>query len=156
MKKIITLMFLLGTFISGVSAQGSYPGRPMFGTAPNQDNTGRALTYGYAAIGDTVGSTVDTILIIPNNYNKVYMCTVADSAVIAIKGLSTSFTGSFITIIMEGKSTSQWIKFLGYSGLATQWVTSNTKISPAASKRAIITFFCDGTAWIECYRFVQS
>lgn len=155
MKKII----LAGLILSASLVFVSYTGRPLFGTASNQNNTGSILTYAITNIADTAGSTVDTITIIPNNFEKIYVLTLTDSCVVAIKSTASSFTGSVMTIIVENTSGSgHFANLLGYSGLATQWAVSSTgtKLLPASTKRIVITFICDGTVWLERSRVVQA
>lgn len=145
---ISTLLFCLSGF-----SQGTYPGRPQFGTAPNQNQTGATLTYAKANIADTAGATPDTITIIPASYDKTYVLTLTDSCVVAIKNTSTSWSYSTLNLIIQNTSGSNhWVKLLGYSGLATQWVLASaqsTKISPNSGKRCFISFICDGTAWVQ-------
>lgn len=156
MKNLLFLLVFSLMLVMSASAQ--YKSRPMFGTAANQDNTGRVLTYGYSTLEDTAGSTPDTLTIIPSNYNKYYMLTLTDSCVVAISNTSNSFIGSIITLIVENTAGSNHnVKLLGYSGLASQWIVSSTgtKLSVASSKRYVISFICDGTKWVEIYRMVE-
>lgn len=156
LKSLFVLLFAL-SFTFFAKAQ-NYPNRPLFGTAPNQDNTGRALTYYLNYISDTAGSVPDTLTIVPNGYDMTVVCTLTDSAVIAIKSKGTSFTASRITVIIENTAGSgHFLNFLGYSKLPSQWIVSSsgTKLSPASGKRAIARFVCDGTAWVEEYRYTQ-
>jgi len=155
MKKLLLLVCLA----LGFGIFQSYTGRPLFGTASNQNNTGGVLTYALANIADTAGATVDTIVITPNNWNKLYVLTLTDSCVLAIKSTATSFTGSVMTVIVENTSgSSHFVNLLGYSGLATQWGVSSTgtKLLPASTKRVVITFVCDGTIWMEQSRVIQA
>ena len=141
------------------SAFAQYPGRPAFGTPPYGDNTGGGLSYGYIPLADTAGSTPDTLFIIPGlngTYKEIYFLTLKDSCVISVSSRNMSFTGSTITIIIQAPSTTNSnVKFLGYSGLATQWVCSSsgtTKFSIAANAVQAITFMCTGAKWIELSR----
>src|ERR1051326_8563574 len=122
----------------------SYTGRPLFGTSPNQDNTGRQLTYGATTIADTGGTTPDTILIVPENYDKYYTLNLTDSAVVAIKTTRSAFTYSHLHFIINaGAATGANVKFLGYSGLSSQWlpnVAATSKFSLTASRTGVISF----------------
>ena len=154
MKRII-LFLSLALFSINSNAQSTYPAVPQFGTASNQDNTGRDLTYFNTAISDTLGATPDTLTIIPNGYDKYYEFTLKDSAVLAIKSVYTSYVGSTITINIINGAVSGWVQFLGYSGLASQWtmISGTTKISPTASHNCVLVFRCLPTAtgytWAE-------
>jgi hypothetical protein len=156
MKKIFSTIGILSILFTAVVLTSSYTGRPLFGTNPNQDNTGRQLTYGYTAIGDTAGSTIDTITIVPDNYEKFYSLTLVDSAVVAIKTTRSSFTDSKLTFIINaGAATGTKIKFLGYSGLTSQWLptTSGTStFSVTPSRTATISWICTGTKYAETGR----
>jgi len=149
--KIISLAFLICA-ISFKSQAQTYPGIPQFGTHTNEDNTGRDLTYFSTSIGDTLGSTTDTVTIIPNGYTKYYTLTLKDSCVLAIKSVATSYVGSHIWITISNGAVSGFVNFLGYSGLASQWtmISGTTKISPTASHLCILEFMCTSTGtWAE-------
>lgn len=145
----IGALVILTLMIFGFS---SYVNRPLFGTQPNQDNTGRQLTYFFAPIADSAGSTCDTITVIPNGYNKVYDLTLSDSCVVAVKGTNSSFIGNHIQFVIHAPASSNsFVSFLGYSGLVNQWAcTGNAaKQSLTSSRDFTISFVCTGTKWIE-------
>src|SRR4051812_8343188 len=120
MKKGLFSALILGAIMVVAS---SYTNRPLFGTQPNQDNTGRNLTYGSATIADTAGSTIGTIAIVPDNYDKYYTLNLVDSCVVVIKGTRSSFTYSHLRFVINAPASSgAKVKFLGYSGLASQWL----------------------------------
>lgn len=157
MKKLSFLIALLIS-ASSIFAQGSYPGIPLYGTAANSDRTYRGLQLGTTTITDTLGATPDTVLLIPGFvsgagavFHKDYIFNLKDSAVLAIANKSSSYEFSTMTIYISMSSVSGWVKFLGYSGLATQWnmTSGTTKISPTASHWYVINFVQVGTAWIE-------
>ena len=147
----IALAFTLLSFTITSSAQSTYPGMPMFGTAPNQNNTGSVLTYGYVTISDTLGATTDTVTIIPKHYQKYYLLTLKDSCVLSIKNVGSSFTGDRMQIWISAPSNACFVNFLGYSGLVSQWKMTGgtTKISPTQGHWWVGNFVCTGTAWIE-------
>lgn len=155
LKKIISF-FSVSMFAIIMIVASSYVGRPLFGTSPNQDNTGRQLTYGSLTINDTAGTVPDTITIVPSHYDKFYTLNLVDSCVIAIKTTSSAFTYSHIHFIINaGSAPNSNVKFLGYSGLASQWSTSTsgtTKFSVTSSHSATISFICTGTKFAEEFR----
>lgn len=154
MKNLFRSSLALLAFFGLMVLSSSYVGRPLFGTATNQDNTGRSLTYGAFTINDTVGS--DTILIVPSNYDKYYTINIQDSAFICIKSTGSSFTYSHLHFIINaGAGSARAVNFIGYSGLATQWLpttTGTSRFALTASHTAQIEFVCTGTAFAECYR----
>lgn len=157
MKNFLSTIGALSLFAIIMLIASSYTGRPLFGTLPNQDNTGRQLTYGATTIADTIGATPDTILIVPENYDKYYSLTLSDSAVIAIKTTKSSFSYSHLHFVITATSTAAapWVKFIGYSGLTSQWlpnVSATSKYAVTASRTATISFVCTGTKYAEQYR----
>ena len=159
MKKILLLSSIfLSLAFSGFSQAGSYPGYPLYGTAPNSDRTYRALQLGTTTIADTLGATIDTVQLIPGFvsgagavFHKDYIFNLKDSAVLSIAKLSSSYEFSTMTIYINAPALSGKVKFLGYSGLATQWALTSgaTSISPTASHWFVISFIQIGTAWVE-------
>jgi len=162
MKKIISLLLVAITISVSISAQTVYPGVPLFGTQTNQDRTYRVLQIGTTTIADTLGSTIDTLTLIPGFvslagavYNEEYVLNLKDSCVLAIRDVSSSYTYSTMTIIINAPSFGGKVKFLGYSGLPTsQWdlASAATSVSPTGSHPLVINFKCSGTAWIETSR----
>ena len=159
MKKIFLIASIITASISSF-CQTTYPGTTLYGTMPNQDRTYRSLQLGNATIVDTTIHSADTVTLIPGFvsgagavFNKIYNVTVTDSTVLAIRDVSSSYTGSVMTFVITTPNASSWIKFLGYSGLSTQWLLAGgtTKFSLTANHYFTITMYCTGTAWIELY-----
>lgn len=154
MKKINGLFAGLSLAIIMLFAS-SYTGRPLFGNGTNEDNTGRQLTYGSLVINDTAASTPDTITIVPTNYDRYYTVNLTDSCVIAIKSTGSAFTYSHIHFIINAATGGTWVKFLGYSGLTSQWLPSTagtSKFTVTPSHTAAISWICTGTKYAEIYR----
>lgn len=159
MKKLLFIICLLSAYNS---FSQTYPGVPLFGTAANADRTYRSLQLGVTAIGDTLGSTIDTVTLIPgfvsgagSVFDKYYTVTLLDSCVLAISNVSSSYKYSRMHIIISAPAQSSIVKFLGYSGLATQWhlAAGATSVSPTASHVLIMDFFSFGSGW---YQYGQS
>ena len=157
MKKII-LFCLLACSITSF-AQTTYPGYPLFGTASNTDRTYRSLQLGISTIADTLGSTIDTIQLIPgfvagagSVFEKWYVLNLKDSCVLAISNVSNSYNYSRIHIVINAPAISSKVKFLGYSGLTTQWYLTSaaTSVSPTASHTLVMDFIClYGSGWYQ-------
>lgn len=160
MKKIILLSLLAFSFASAESQ--TYPGTPLFGTTASTDRTFRSLQLGVTTIADTLGSTIDTVQLIPGFvsgagavYEKFYTLNLQDSCVLVISNTSSSYTYSRIHIIIVAPAISSKVKFLGFSGLATQWhlTSAATSVTPTASHILTMDFFSFGTGW---YQYGQS
>ena len=166
MKKILLLAAIAFSMSANiVLAQTTYPTVPLYGTLPNSDRTYRALQLGQAIIVDTNSVVADTVTLIPGFvsgagavFAKDYYITVTDSAVLAIRDVSSSYVGSTITFYITTPNASSWVKFLGYSGFPTsQWllISGTTKVSLTASHYFVITFVQTGGKWIQKYPSAQ-
>jgi len=161
MKKLVVLVsFLFATLVS--VAQST---TPRFGTSANADNTFRTLTLGLTPVSDTAGATPDTLLITPGVGNRggVYLnhyeVTLTDSAVLAIRSVGSCFKGDRMTVaIYNTAGSNHWLKFLGYSALATKWNTQTSgtsKLSLLTGATTILEFYFTGTKWSEVSRSVN-
>lgn len=155
MKQIKLIIFALIFAFSGYS-QGTAPAYPLFGTSASTDRTYRALQLGTATIEDTLGSTIDTITLIPGFisgagavFEKMYTLNLKDSCVLAISNMSSSYLFSRMTIYINAPALSGKVKFLGYSGLSTKWALTSaaTSVSPTASHYLIMKFEQVGGLW---------
>ena len=158
MKKLLLILAIAASFTA--SAQ-TYPGTPLFGTTASTDRTYRSLQLGVTTIADTLGSTIDTITLIPGFvssagavYDKFYTLTLSDSCVLAIANTASSYTFSRLHLIIVAPAISSKVKFLGYSGLATQWhlTSAATSVSPTASHVLFMDFISFGTGWYQIYQ----
>ncbi len=154
--KIISIVAFLFAISFTVKAQHTYPGIPLYGTAANQDRTYRSLQIGTASIVNTTVGSIDTITLIPGFvsgagavFHKNYFLTVSDTAVLAIKDVSSSYTGSTMSLFITSPNTNSLVKFLGYSGFATQWAldSAGTSYLPTQSHYLIMNFVCTGSKW---------
>jgi hypothetical protein len=155
MKKILTIAALIIGFSATCLAQHT---TPRFGTAPNQDNTYRGMTLGLVYAQDTLGATTDTVLINLDKFTNHVSVTLKDSCVLAFRTVASNWFGDQLTVLINNTAgASHFVNFLGWSGYAsgsTQWrmAAAGTKISPVASKTAILRFFFDGVKWVEAGR----
>ena len=156
MKKILLISLIFASFAS--FGQGAYPGYPLYGISAGADRTYMALQLGTTTISDTLGATIDTVLLIPGFvsgagavYHKDYILNLKDSCVLAISQLGSSYQFSEFTLYINAPALSGKVKFLGYSGLATQWALTSaaTSVSPTASHWLIMKFVQVGTAWVQ-------
>lgn len=143
MKQLIfSILFLLVGSLA-VDAQST---SPRFGTATNQDNTGRVLTYKYLTLTDAAGA--DSLTIRPAAYHTVYRVDLADSLFLKSPSVADSYAGDQVTIVASGAS-GDLLKFAG-----TNFITAGTA-TLSTSARAIIHLVFDGSKWVEASRVVQ-
>ena len=158
MKKILLITLLAAVSFTSFGQANVYPGYPLYGTAPNVDRTYRDLQLGTTTISDTLGSTIDTIRLIPGFvsgagavFHKDYVLNLQDSCVLAISNVQNSFEFSTMTIYISAPALAGRVRFLGYGGLVTQWAltAANTSISPTANHWFVINFVQIGNVWAE-------
>jgi len=148
MKKLIFLLAIIATmFAVQIEAQAQ-----RFGTLKNQDNTYRALNVGL--INYTIAAGVDTIKAIPNAFETHVRVTttLTDSVAFQIKATTNSKLGDKIYLQARSDGSTRKLKLVSSTNLI---VGSTTSISLVANKSAILTFYYDGTRWLEVDRFVQ-
>lgn len=119
---------------------------PRFGTAKNQDNTGRVLTYKLVSVTDAAGA--DSVTIAPSAWETIYKIAVLDSLTFKSPTVTNSYYGDKIVFQVTGTS-GKMIKFTG-----TNWVSAGTA-TLSAGLNAIITFRFNGAKWVEESRVVQ-
>ena len=147
MKKLIFFLSFLFALAINSNAQNAVP---RYGITPNADNTGRVLTYAYAAVTDKAGK--DSITITANAFQTNYINTVTDS-VAFIANVTNCYAGDHITFCFikgAGAGTALW--------LGSNWKlsTANYRQTLTANKRATIDFIFDGTYWLESGRVTQA
>lgn len=146
MKKLILfLIFCIATIAASYAQSTS----PRFGTAANQDNTGRVLTYNLVAVTDVAGS--DTVYVQANAYNTYYKVASLDSVTFKIKSVTKACFGDKISILAQATSGSPKIKFYETNNLL---LTAGTA-TMSSKRRIAITLWFDGAKWIEAGRIVQ-
>jgi len=144
MKKFLSIIFLL---LFSVAVFGQHT-TPRFGTAPNQDNTGRVLTYSYSAY--TFVSGVDSLKLSPNAYETfINAGAMVDSLTIQFKNVKSSYVGDQVTVFGYGSGGSFKLK-IGSTNCSV-----GTTLTAASSKYVSIKFVFDGIKWIEQSRFTQ-
>lgn len=142
MKKLFSLFLLLAIAYT-VSAQST---SPRFGTAKNQDNTGRVLTNAYASKTDAAGA--DSVLLVPNAYQTIYRLSLVDSFYFKSPTVTSSYAGDKLVIVASGASGTK-VKFAGTNFISAGTATLST------NGRAVLNFIFDGAKWVESGRVVQ-
>ena len=174
MKKYLFLALISLITFSAHAQYNSSANGPRFGTAQNQDNTGRKITYGQIFHTDVASATLDTVLtsaILPSGtapngfpnitgtvFDATIYLTVKDSCVFAFKSTAYNQIGDRLTLIISNTQSFNPVVYLyGYSALASQWqtVASGTKITCNAGKNAVLHFVYDGTYWEEETRSIH-
>lgn len=139
------LFFLLIAMLSVtvVSAQST---SPRFGTAKNQDNTGRVLTYKLANVTDAAGA--DSVTLAPSAWETLVKVSALDSITFKNPVVTQSYYGDKLVFIVTGTSGDK-VKWTGANWVATGAATLSTGVS------AVITFRFNGSKWVESDRTVQ-
>jgi len=147
MKKLILFLSFMFALAINSNAQNVVP---RYGITPNADNTGRVLTYAYAAVTDKAGK--DSITVNANAFQTNYINTVTDS-VAFIANVTNCYAGDHITFcFIKGAGTGTAL-FLGGNWKVS---TASVRLSLTASKRTTIDFIFDGTYWLETGRVTQA
>lgn len=142
MKTVFILIAMAFITVGGFAQSTS----PRYGTTPNSDNTGRALTYAYKNFTDVAAA--DTAKVIPGAYNTTYRVVLLDSLGLQITSVGSSYADDGITVIASGASGTK-IKFIGANFISAGAATLST------SGRAVVRFKFDGAKWVEASRVVQ-
>lgn len=141
MKNFLSIIILSLCIIVGASAQSTLP--RWGGGPPQNDNTGRVLTY--------VLKTVTTTTATATAYQKVN----AYKTIIKVGPVNSSFTDS---VNVTNAYVGDQIVFIFAAGATGGTVTfGNHMVASAtlvvdASQKATASFIFDGTAWIETAR----
>jgi len=143
MKKIFSLLFLMAIMLTGLAQSTS----PRFGITPNSDNTGRVLTYRYAAIVDVAGA--DTTIVKTRAYETIYKVTLLDSLTIGQPVVTLAAFGDKMTILLTAASGTPFLKFTG-----DKWINAG-KATLSSKVRGVITLIFDGAKWVEVSRVIQ-
>lgn len=145
MKKTFIISLLVPIAI-GISSSLSFAQStsPRFGTVPNDDNTGRTLTYSYFTPTD-VGFK-DTAKITPHGFETFIQPTDSIKDTIVFHAYNTrSYVCDRIEAQFVGANAGSNKKIIfgaGFSG-------PNTTISISSKTAYHITFIFDGVAWRE-------
>lgn len=139
MKKLLVIAFV-GLFTFAAAAQST---TPRFGTTPNKDNTGRTLTYKYAA-----PAYASTITVVPSAYETIYKCDSLTGNPSIVTTLTSSYVGDKVTFYFAAKGAARTVTF------STGMVPSATLVVDSAQV-ATATFMFTGSKYVEVGRAKQ-
>lgn len=143
MKKILSI-FLFIVVAVGAMAQST---SPRFGTSPNSDNTGRALTYRYATLTDGTGA--DSVVLNTRAWENIYIINLKDSLTLKTPITTRAYLGDQITLIATATTGTPKLKFAG-----STWITQG-EAELSTGLRAVIRLIFDGAKWVEVSRAVM-
>ena len=144
MKNLFSIIFLL-LISASVFGQKTVP---RFGIKPNEDNTGRVLTYNYQVYTFVAG--VDSLKLSPNAYQTIVNAgAMVDSLTIQFKNIKSSYVGDMLSVIGYGSGASYKLK-VGVTNCASSGV-----LVTGVGKYVTVRFIFDGIKWVEQGRFVQ-
>lgn len=142
MKK---LLFILAAMVA-IFAANAQSTTPRWGSGPNNDNTGRVLTWNFKSITDAAGA--DSTTLVPGAYNTTVRLALTDSFFFKSPSVKQSFAADVLTIVASGASGTK-VKFAGSNFISAGTATLSTL------GRAVVTFIFDGAKWVEQSRVVQ-
>lgn len=139
MKKLFSILTLC---LVAVAAQAQYT-YPRFGTAKNDDNTGRVITYGY-----TSQAATSTIVVTPNKSNTTYaVATLTLSPVINFT-VTKSYAADRTVFTFSAAASTRSVTFGGP-------VVSAGTYTLGSGKRGCVAFIFDGSKYVEENRFSE-
>lgn len=147
MKKILFLSLIVLAVITAAAQSTSTRN----GTGPNNDNTGRALTY--KSIVSTDGSGSDTLKLNLNAFQTLVQASVNDTLNYNFSSLVNCYFGDRVTFVFTNATGSNHlVRFVG----SNVQIGSGTNILALTSaKLATISFIFTGVTWLETARLVQ-
>lgn len=115
-----------------------------FGTASDQDTTGRTLTY--ALLSPAYAATIALVV---NAFKTFCQYALLTGALTTTANTTGNYIGDTLVCLFLADGTNRTVTFsTGFAPSATLVVT--------ASKRASCSFVWDGTAWVETGRAIQA
>lgn len=142
MKYIFSLLLIAATF--GANAQNS---TYRFANQPG-NNSYSFLNFNSATIADAAGSTTDTIGLRPFCATSYYNLTVTDSVNIRFASIAAAHKADQL-VLNWTKGTGAGVLYLSTDFVVS---TGTNRIVLTASKKGLLTFFFDGTKWVEIDR----
>ena len=117
---------------------------PRFGITPNDDNTGRVITYSYYN-----PAYASTLLVAPDASSTTYLVQQLTGAVTISASTGNAVPLDVITFLFNADSSNRAVTFsTGFSTAGTLTVT--------ASKKASASFMFDGTSFVEVSRAITA
>lgn len=140
MKKFLAIAAFALMFSTTSEAQST---TPRFGTTSNKDNTGRVLTYKYAA--PAYGAT---ITVVPSAYETIYKVDSLTGNPSVVTTLTNAYVGDKIVFHFAAKGAARTVTF------STGMVPSGTLVVDSAQV-ATATFMFSGSKFVEVSRAKQ-
>lgn len=137
MKKILCLIAVI--LIAAASFAQSTT--PRFGTAKNQDNTGRVLTYAYVSNAYAATSTIKT-----NAYETHVKYATLTGAITLTANVTTASLGDRMILYFVADGTNRVVTF------STGFAANKSTLTVTASTKFTVTLIFDGVAWVETGR----
>lgn len=139
---MIAMLFSVAVFAQSTS--------PRWGGGPPQnDNTGRILTYAVITVTTTTATTVSYQK--PNAYETVIIVGTVAHALTDSLSVSNAFVGDNVTFVFTGDTlTAGRVVTFG------NHIKSVGTLTVPKSKKATATFIFDGVAWIETGRGIMA
>lgn len=135
MKKIFSIIFLFSLSVAVFGQQTT----PRFGTLPNQDNTGRVLTYGYSN-----PAYASTYKISANAYETTVLFDTLTGSMTLTAGVKSCYVADKLNIIFVASGATRVVTFsTGFS--------SGGSISIASGATATVDFEFNGAGWIQTH-----
>lgn len=133
MKKFLSIAFI-GLFALASSAQIT---TPRFGTAKNQDNTGRVLTYGYAA-----PAYASTYTVVANAYETTIVMGQLTGAQTLSATVTNCHVADKLNVMFIGDGSDRIVTFsTGFTSGGNITVSANTKVT--------VYFVFNGIGWVQ-------
>jgi len=117
---------------------------PRFGITPNDDNTGRVITYSYYN-----PAYAATLLVAPNASCTSYVVQQLTGAATINSSTGNAMPLDKITFLFNADSSNRVVTF------GTGFSTSGT-LTVTASKKASASFMYDGTSFVEVSRAITA
>jgi|ERR1700751_210320 len=151
MKKLFSIIAILGLFVLNTNAQST---TPRFGITPNADNTYRTLTNGYASVTTTTATAV--LVQRPRHFNTIYKIGTLTHALTDSMYVTDAFVGDQVTFIFNADTLTagRVVTFGNHIASAGTLTVPNSKSSH--SGEATITFIFDGVRWTEKGRTINT
>jgi len=139
MKNLLSLFIIGLAFTLNASAQ-------RFGTTPNRDNTGGVLVYKTAS--PSLGST-DSIA--PDAFESFYKVAVAGAKTIHIRSTyAKTWDRCHIEFTADGTT-----RLMTLTGTAMLSDINRDTISVMSSRKSWVSFYYNGTKWVQYNRYQQ-
>lgn len=140
---IFKLLFCALALIATASISFAQSTSPKFGTAKNQDNTGRVLTYSYK-----VQTYAATDSVKPSAFDNTFKTTLTGAQTLKADVTKGSVCDKMV-LIYNATGAARTVTF------STGLVVSASTLVVDSAQKATISFIHDGVNWVETARAKQ-